>query len=93
MSTTQGWSELNKDGVHGVIIEIDAVGVERVLHKVWRRRDVDDAHWERLIQIVGVDGALGTSVVLAWQDDSDVWHPLVDIEPGKLAELLDPEAL
>ncbi|MGI8307043.1 hypothetical protein [Saccharopolyspora hattusasensis] len=87
MHSTGTWDELDKDPVQAFIIEIDAVGVDTLLHKVWRRRDIDDAHWERLLQIAEGTNPMGSSTVLAWQDHDDTWHPLVDIEPSKLAKL------
>ncbi|QXV57431.1 hypothetical protein [Amycolatopsis sp. TNS106] len=86
MISTATWSELDKALLQAFIIENSAFG--STTHKVWRQRDITTAHWTRLIQIAERGGPVGSSRVVAWQDHEHTWHPLVDIEPSTLAELI-----
>jgi len=88
MHSTNTWDELDKDAVRAFVIEINAAGVSSLLHKVWRRRNVDETHWERLLQIAEGTDPTGSSTVLAWQDHDGTWHPLVDIPSRELAGLI-----
>ncbi|MFK0244525.1 hypothetical protein ACIQUM_07490 [Amycolatopsis azurea] len=86
MMGTACWSELDKGLLQAFVIENKACG--GTTHKVWRQRDITTDHWTRLIQIAERGGPLGSSRVVAWQDHEHTWHPLIDIAPRALAELI-----